>query len=378
MTRDALLPLRPGGARRWDWKATRDRLLGDPRFHRWAARLPGLRTIARRESRALFDLCAGFVYSQVLLACVELKLFDVLRDGPLGADAIASRIGLDACAAVRLLDAAAALELVERAARGTWRLGPRGAVLIGLPSVMAMVEHHRLLYDDLRDPVALLRGDVRTRLASFWSYGGAQGAADPDRVAQYSTLMSASQALLADDILDAYPVRHHRCLLDVGGGEGAFVEAVARRAPDLRLKLFDLPPVAERARIRLASAGLAGRVEVLAGDFREESLPAGADLISLVRVVHDHDDPVVLRLFGAIRAALAPGGVLLVAEPMAGQRGAEPMADAYFGLYLLAMGQGRPRTPEALMDLARRAGFRHVATRPGARPLLASVVVARP
>jgi demethylspheroidene O-methyltransferase len=87
---------------------------------------------------------------------------------------------------------------------------------------------------------------------------------------------------------------------------------------------------------------------------------------------------VVLRLFGAIRAALAPGGVLLVAEPMAGQRGAEPMADAYFGFYLLAMGQGRPRTPEALMDLARRAGFRHVAARPGARPLLASVVVARP
>jgi demethylspheroidene O-methyltransferase len=242
---------------------------------------------------------------------------------------------------------------------------------------MAMIEHHRLLYDDLRDPVALLRGDVRTRLATFWSYAGGQEAADTGAVAQYSALMSASQALLADDILDAYPVRHHRCLLDVGGGEGAFVEAVARRAPDLRLKLFDLPPVAERARARLASTGLAGRVEVLAGDFRQESLPAGADLISLVRVVHDHDDPVVLRLFGAARAALAPGGVLLVAEPMAGQRGAEPMADAYFGLYLLAMGQGRPRTPEALMDLARRAGFRHVASRPGARPLLTSVVVAR-
>ena len=35
--------------------------------------------------------------------------------------------------------------------------------------------------------------------------------------------------------------------LDVGGGEGAFLEAVAVNAPDLELKLFDLPAVAARA-----------------------------------------------------------------------------------------------------------------------------------
>jgi demethylspheroidene O-methyltransferase len=54
------------------------------------------------------------------------------------------------------------------------------------------------------------------------------------------------------------------------------------------------------------------------------------------------------------------------------------MSDAYFGLYLLAMGQGRPRTPEAVIQLVRTAGFRDARIRPTARPLLASVVVARP
>ena len=38
--------------------------------------------------------------------------------------------------------------------------------------------------------------------------------------------------------------------------------------------------------------------------------------------------------------------MLIVAEAMAGAAGAEPMGDAYFGLYLLAMGSGWPRTPK--------------------------------
>ena len=53
--------------------------------------------------------------------------------------------------------------------------------------------------------------------------------------------MSRTQPLVAEDILDAYPFARHRCLLDVGGGEGAFLAAAAKRAPHLALRLFDLP-----------------------------------------------------------------------------------------------------------------------------------------
>lgn len=368
-------------ARHWHWRALRDRLLADPRFQRWAAAFPPTRGIARRESRALFDLCAGFVYSQVLLACVELRLFEALRHGPHGTHDLATRIGLDPAAARRLLEAATALRLVEGDDASGWRLGPLGAVMSGSPGIAAMVEHHRLLYDDLRDPVALLRGRTEsTRLAQFWSYARADAAAaiDPASVAAYSALMSASQSLVADDVLGAYPVHRHRCLLDVGGGEGAFLAAVARRAPRLRLMLFDLPPVAARARQRLGESDLLGRIAIHAGDFGTDRLPEGPDLVSLVRVVHDHDDAAVLRLLRAVRELLPPDGALLIAEPMSGQAGTEPMADAYFGLYLLAMGQGRPRTPEAVMQLVRSAGFRDAHMRPTARPLLASVVVGRP
>ena len=58
------------------WLATRDRLLTSPGFQRWASSVPGLRWITRRRARAVFDVVAGFVYSQVLHACVKLDIFE--------------------------------------------------------------------------------------------------------------------------------------------------------------------------------------------------------------------------------------------------------------------------------------------------------------
>src|SRR5262249_12915354 len=105
--------------------------------------------------------------------------------------------------------------------------------------------------------------------------------------------------------------------------------------------------------------------------------PAGADVISLVRVLHDHDDAQALQIVRAVRRALPPGGVVLVAEPMAGTRHAEAMGDAYFGFYLLAMGQGRPRTRSELETLLRSGGFGRLRRPRTRRPLLCSLLVGR-
>lgn len=361
------------------WLGLRDRLLTSPAFRRWATAFPLTRPIARRRARALFDLCAGFVYAQVLLACVRLDLFAILHEGPRTEAALAERLGLTRDAALRLLAAAVALRLVAR--RGErYALGPLGAAMVGNPGITAMVEHHALLYADLADPVALLRGqEPATALKGYWAYAGrtAPAAATDAEVARYSALMTASQALIAEEVLAAYPVRRHRCLLDVGGGEGAFLAAAGGAAPDLRLMLFDLPAVAERARSRLAAAGLGRRAIVRGGDFLADPLPNGADLVSLVRVLHDHEDAAALALLRAVRRALPAGGVVLIAEPMAATRGAEPIGDAYFGFYLLAMGQGRPRTAEALAWLVRQAGFAHVRLVRTRTPMLVRVMTAR-
>jgi demethylspheroidene O-methyltransferase len=356
----------------------RDSILSNPAFQRFAGTFALTRPIARRRASALFDLCAGFVYSQILLACVRLKLFEVLQDGPLGAAELSSRLSLPIDMTVLLLDAAVSLQLAQRRSAG--RYGSLGAALLGNSGVLSMIEHHAMLYSDLKDPVALLRGAAgQGQLAVYWAYAGNDRAVDLSReaIGPYTALMAASQPMIAQQVLTAYSFSGHRCLLDIGGGDGCFIAEIAAHAPKLRCVLFDLPAVADQASERFRAAGLSSRAVAIGGSFVTDRLPDGADIISLVRVLHDHDDADVMDLLRAIRRSLPANGTLLIAEPISGVRGAEPIGDAYFAFYLLAMGRGRPRTFERFSEMLTEAGFVDIALRPNGIPMLASVITAR-
>jgi demethylspheroidene O-methyltransferase len=361
------------------WHGVRNFLLSSRRFQRFAAAFPLTRPIARRRAAELFNLCAGFVYSQVLAACVRLQLFAQLQAGPLPASTLARRGSMPIEAMKTLLEAAASLRLLERRGDERYGLGPLGAALLGNPGITSMIEHHVALYADLADPVALLRGEGdRRKLQRYWPYAGAASSSEltQDAVSPYTTLMSASQQMVAEMVLAAYSFEQHRCLLDVGGGDGSFLLAAGRQSPRLKLELFDLPAVAGIARDKFLVEGFGSRASVMGGNFLTDPLPKGADVISMIRVVHDHDDDAVLNLLARAREALPSDGTLVIGEPMSDLSGVDSVS-AYFGLYLLAMGSGRPRSFAALQKLLQQARFSEVRQHPTRIPIIASVVVAR-
>ncbi len=352
------------------WIALRNRVIGSPRFQRLAARNPLLRPVARRRSAVMFDLVAGFVYSQVLQAVVEADLLEQLGNDAANTADLAKTCQLSLPAMERLLRAAAALDLVESLGEDSWMLGEQGAALRSNPGTQAMIRHHRLLYRDLAEPLALLRDDraTPTALSSFWAYG--MQAVD---ATEYSTLMAQSQEMVADQVLARGVLDRCTALLDVGGGHGVFVGKVRAHHPSLRLGVFDLPEV-----VTQVAANHPDRQAIAThpGNFFIDPIPPGYDCVSLVRILHDHDDDRALTLLRAIRAALGPGGRLVVAEPMAGAVGGRRMGDAYFGLYLWAMRSGRPRRPDETGALLRQAGFsswREVSTD---LPVITSLIVA--
>jgi demethylspheroidene O-methyltransferase len=362
------------------WVAWRNERLRDPAFQQWAQGFPLTRGVARRRAQGLFDLVAGFVYSQTLGVCVELGLFDLLEAGPASMATVAERLALPLDSAERLLGAAEALGLAQSLGSDRHALGPQGAALLGQPGLMPMIAHHHRLYADLADGAGLLRGNAGGGLAAYWPYATsrAPGDADPEAVSAYSALMAETQPAVAADILHAYPVGRHRCVMDVGGGEGVFLAAAAARSASLKLMLFDLPSVTERARARLTRAGLLQRSQIIGGDFLSEPIPEGADLITLIRILHDHDEAGVATLLRAARAALPADGALLVAEPMSAAPRPDRMADVYFAFYLLAMGRGRARTPSHIMGLMREAGFGRVRELRTRSPYLLRAILARP
>ena len=118
------------------WLALRDRLLASPGFQRWAAALSADARRSRGAGRARCSISvAGFVYSQVLFACVRLDLFEILRGR-------AARRRRNWRARLRLppdaTDAPACArrsrcDLVQRRSDGRFGLGDLGAALLGNP-----------------------------------------------------------------------------------------------------------------------------------------------------------------------------------------------------------------------------------------------------
>ena len=313
----------------------------------------------------MFDLVAGFCQSQILLALIDLEILQCLADGPRSPRDLALAARVPEGRMNVLLNGGAALGLIT--VHREVKLTPRGAALLAVPGLPDMIRHHETLYRDLSDPVAFFRGETETELAAVWPYVFGDGAAqDPARAARYSRLMEGSMALVAEDTLAAVDLTRTEHLMDVGGGTGAFIKAVAKTAPKLDLTLFDLPAVTAGV------TDLPPRARILSGSFRDGDLPRGADVITLVRVLYDHDDASVGELLARVRDALPPKGRVIISEPMSGCRA----GDSYFALYCMAMRTGQVRSVERVAELLREAGFGGLRTPKSRRPFVTSVVEA--
>jgi len=367
---------RPGpGDRLYAWRAA---LLGSRRFQVRAARVPVAAGIARRDGERLFDLVAGFLHSQILLAFVQFDLPGLLARRPKRADDLALALSVPPDRMRVLCRAAAALGLLKRASGGRYALGRLGAALPGVPGLVDMIRHHGVLYRDMSDPAAFFRDGAATELAAFWPYVcGAEGPIDPETAARYSALMAESQALVAEEALRHLRLGDVGTLLDVGGGTGAFLAAVGAAWPGPKLHLLDLPAVAGPGMERFAEAGVAHRACVTGGKFRADALPAGADGGSLGRVLYDHGDDTVRTLLAKVHGLLPERGRVIVVEPMSGGAAPTRAGDAYFGLYCMAMGTGRARSAAEIGALLEGAGFSRIRAHRTRRPFITGLVEAR-
>lgn len=371
-------PDAPRGSLKDRFYAWRTALIGSRTFQKRAARLPIAKSIARQDGEALFDLVAGFVHSQVLMAFVQFDLPHHLANQPRTLTDLSTRTGVSEPRLQRFAQAASALGLMTRQSDDRYALGRLGAALPGIPGLQQMIRHHDVLYRDLSDPVAFFRDGSDTELANFWPYVfGATGNVDPDVAATYSELMADSQTLVAEEALAHLDLSRTQTLLDVGGGTGVFLTAAGHANPHLNLQLFDLPQVVDPATARFQREGLADRATITGGSFRTDPLPLGADTISLVRVLYDHADETVTALLAKVYDTLPQGGRLIVAEPMSGGSRPTRAGDAYFGIYCMAMQTGRARSADEIADHIKAAGFADITKVKTSRPFVTGLVHAR-
>lgn len=353
------------------------RIIARPAFQRWASAFPLTRATAAKDGAELFDLVQGFVKSQVLFALVDLRILHRLMDGSQPPDVLAQQAGMRTDRMDRLMMAATAMKLTTRDRKGRYGLARLGAAMVGVPGLDDMIRHHSSFYRDLNDPVALLRDEVDTELAAFWPYVfGAAHATDVETSNRYSDLMARSQQIVAADTLAVADLKSTRQLLDVGGGYGVFAEAAALKHPELQATVFDLPAVATNAEVLIHRSRAGDRLRFVPGSFRDDPLPQGADTLSLIRVLYDHEDQTVEALMSKVFDTLPDGGRLLISEPMSGGTKPEVSGDVYFSFYCLAMQTGTVRSAARIGEMCMRAGFSSIKHYRSRRPFVTTALLA--
>jgi hypothetical protein len=311
-------------------------------------------------SARMVQLLAGFQVSQALFVVAELDVAAALGTGSRTVPDLAAAVGAEPAALRRLLRSLAGLGLFRSDGQDGFAVTPLGATLASdAPGslrdlALTWMQTHYAPFGDLLETVR--SGEpAATRFYGQPYFDWLAG--DAERVARFTGAMAALTAGVKAGAVQGYTLPGGLTVVDVGGADGALLLMLlgADPNPGRRGVVFDRPHVVSAASARLAGSALAGRIEVVGGDFFE-AVPAG-DVHLLSMVLHDWADEPARRLLRTVAAAGRPGSRLVALELVMPSDDAPHLA-RMIDLTMLGMLTGRERTAAEHEGLLASAGFR--------------------
>jgi SAM-dependent methyltransferase len=301
---------------------------------------------------AILGLARGFMESRILLTAVELNVFTLLEHTPMRGREVAATVGADLRGTTALLNALVAMGLLVKT-DGGFRCLPETARLLSRESsdsVVPMVIHSVALWR---------RWSMLTEVVL--SGTPAQPPEPEQREKDREAFIGAMHTIasgMAAEVASAIKPGEARRLLDVGGASGTYTQALLEACPAMHATLYDLPPVIEIARRRLATTSVLGRVIFVAGDFYRDELPDGHDLALLSAIIHQNSAEQNVALFRKILRALDPGGRLVIRDHVMNPDHTQPPRGAIFAVNMLVGTRGGGTYSfEEIRDGLEAAGF---------------------
>jgi len=309
----------------------------------------------------------------------RLGLYRALsRVGPSTAGELARAVGIHERYAREWLEqqaVAGIVEVVTENADGearTYALAPGHAEVL--------LDHDSLNY--LLPVTWAIPGLAATLPALLAAYRGGGGVPYTDYGAEFRNSIALLNRpmflnLLGSEWLPAMPDVDRRLradpparVADVGCGTGWSSIAIARAYPKVRVDGFDLDEASiASARENAVKAGIGERLTFEAHDAATAGQAGTYDLVTAFETIHDMSDPV--RVLSAMRALVAPGGAVLVADEKVAEAFTAPGDEVerfMYGWSVLhclpvgrvdppALGTGTVMRPETLKRYATEAGF---------------------
>jgi ubiquinone/menaquinone biosynthesis C-methylase UbiE/DNA-binding MarR family transcriptional regulator len=319
-----------------------------------ASENPKATVTPRERDDFYYKLLAGAPHTRLLESTIDLGLPQLLaKRGPLTAAEIAATLKLHPKRAAKWLVLLERIGLVrsegdryqntERAIALHWDEHGRENFFL-----RDLLEFCRRV--NAQDLTGLLRGTVRPEVMQW-----------PPRTKEGAAHLELWMTITANEAIHALEHgtdwANTKTYLDVGGGDATIACALVRKFDHLQATVFNLPASAELARKRIAREGLEDRVNVVEGNFLENDLPKGFDRVQFSRVLADWDPDVCQMLLKKSRAALNPGGSLVISEPFDDTNYDLAVSWEYRYTFYDDFGVHTYKSVAMYKDMAKNAGF---------------------
>lgn len=277
----------------------------------------------------IMTVARAFMRARIILTAAELDLFTLIQDSLTSAEEIAKKFGFSPKGVERVLDCLVTFGLLRKDGNAYSLTGEGASYSSKHPaSGLPMLLHMNHLWESWSDLTEIVK-------KGQGSTSNPSGPPDMEERRAFIGAMHVVGRNLSEEIAGSLDLNGYRKLLDIGGGSGTYSIAFLRRFPQLKAVLFDLQNVIPMARERFSSEGLLDRVELVAGDFYADGLPAGCDLALLSAIIHQNSGGQNLELFRKVRQSLDPGGMLLVRDHIMNEQRTWPPEGALFAINML-------------------------------------------
>jgi cyclopropane fatty-acyl-phospholipid synthase-like methyltransferase len=306
----------------------------------------------------VFDLMDAYLASAALNAAMELGLFWMLAEQPLDVAEVAQALGIPENRCRHWLQLLCSTGLVEQVPEGCTPSATARRTILEVYSRETwafLAEEARMRFPLILDLAQHIRepGSVLAALGLTPPDYFAQMVEDPERARAFTRMLYEIHVPYADALAATLDMSGVERLMDLGGGSGVVSLALLRRYPHLSATVVDIPSVCAEGREIAAENGLEGRITYHAADYEQEALLTGFDVVLLCDA-----GPHSEAFFRKIRAALNPGGRLVIVDQFGTAEGIAPASWLYWAFQAaLEDPDYTPRTSAEVQDRLRQAGY---------------------
>lgn len=314
------------------------------------------RFLARRGKipPLLLDLGVPMFQVGVMLAALEVGIFEHLEEEPRELAALARETGCAERGLQNLLDALVPMGWVEEE-QGGYRLSPLAVETLPMDLIGELAPFLKTQVE------MLLEGARGVREAPEDGIFGWEQVQSGEVGRSYQANMRWLASHTVEEVVGKVDLSPPpRRMLDVGGAHGLYTVAFCEKYPDLEGTVLDWEIGLESARETLADRPeVADRIDLVERDFEREELPGGYDFAFLGNIVHGVSPEGNRELFGKLAAATTDRGTVALVDQLAGVSGshyARSLA-ALIGFNLFLFSGGRSYEYDRLRDWLAGAGF---------------------